>query len=68
MTPPDTLTPAQRRLADLAAALASANPDAAEALGAMLVHEAAQRKRVRGFGIVVRWNEVTGRVELLTGE
>lgn len=68
MTPPATLTDHQRRLADLAAQLADANPDAAEELGKHLTHQAGERKRVRGFGVVVRVNEVTGRIELICGE
>jgi len=61
-------TPAQRRLAALAAALAATNPDAAEYLATVLAAEAERRKRVRGFGIEIHWNEVTGRAEVRSGE
>lgn len=61
-------TETQRRLAALAAQLAVANPDAAEYLATVLAQEAERRKRVQGFGIEVRWNEVSGRAELRSGE
>lgn len=58
------MTDHQRRLATLAAALATADVDAAEALGALLVAEARERKRVRGFAIEIRFNGVTGKGEI----
>lgn len=68
MPPPSTQTPAQQRLAALAAELAAANPDAAAELARHMAHHAQQARRWRGFGIMVRWNEVTERVELTIGE
>lgn len=68
MPPPSTQTPAQQRIAQLAAQLADANPDAAAELARHLSHQAAQARRWRGFGIMVRWNAVTERVELTQGE
>lgn len=62
MTTPHTDT--QRRLAALAAALADANADAAGELGRLLVAAEAERKRVRGFGIEIRWNSVTQKAEV----
>lgn len=60
-------TETQRRLAALAAQLAAANPDAAEYLATVLAQEADRRKRVQGFGIEIRWNEVTGQAEVRNG-
>ena len=54
----------QRHLRNLAAALAAADVDAAEYLAQVLATEARERKRVRGFGIEIRWNGVTGRGEI----
>ena len=68
MQPPSTQTPAQQRLARIAADLAAANPDAAAELARHMAHHAAQAKRWRGFGIMLCWNEVTGRIELTQGE
>lgn len=62
MTTPQTDT--QRRLALLAAALASANADAAGELGRLLVAEEERRKRVRGFAIEIRWNSVLQNAEI----
>ena len=64
MTRPNQPTDQQRRLATLAAALASANPDAAEALGRLLVAEAERAKQPQGFAIELRWNGVTERLEV----
>lgn len=65
MTTPQT--DAQRRLAALAAALATANVDAAGELGRLLLLAAEERKRPRGFGIEIRVNSVTGLAELRNG-
>lgn len=62
--PTQPLTPAQLALDALAAELAVRNPDAAEELARRMAHHAAQRKRVRGFGISIHVNLVTGRLEL----
>ncbi|TXH11557.1 MAG: hypothetical protein E6R03_14315 [Hyphomicrobiaceae bacterium] len=56
------------RLAELARRLAESNPDAAQVLAQYLAREAAEQKRWRGCGIVIRPNGVTGRVELIQGE
>lgn len=53
---------------ELAKALAAANPDAAAVLGRHLSREAKERKRWRGCGIVLRLNEIEGKVELIQGE
>jgi hypothetical protein len=66
--PPSATTPTQRRLADLAARLASANVDAAEYFAEILSHEAKARKRVKGFGLLIRFNSVTQKPEILLGE
>lgn len=66
--PTQPLTPAQLALDALASHLAAANPDAAEELARRMAHHAAERKRVRGFGISIRANMVTGRLELRTGD
>lgn len=65
--PPTRPTATQQRIARLAAAMADANPDAAEELARHLAHQAAQRKRVRGFCVIVRLNQITGRVEITCG-
>lgn len=62
MTTPTNET--QARLHALAAALASANLDAAGELGRLLVAEEERRKRVVGFAIEIRWNAVTQRAEV----
>jgi hypothetical protein len=67
MTQPAQLNSTQLQIAALAEAMADANPDAAEELGKHLTHQAAQRKRLRGFGVLVRYNEVTRRIELICG-
>lgn len=66
--PTQPLTPAQLALDALAQDLAIRNPDAAEELARRMAHHAAQRKRVRGFGISIHVNAVTGRLELRVGE
>lgn len=68
MTHPTQPTPTQRGIAALASAMAAANPDAAEELARHLAHEAAQAKRPRGFGVIIRFNSVTERIEILTGD
>lgn len=65
--PPIRPTATQQRIARLAAGMAEANPDAAEELARHLAHQAAQRKRVRGFCVAVRFNEVTGQIEITCG-
>lgn len=65
--PTQPLTPAQLALDALAAELAARNPDAAEELARRMAHHATQRKRVRGFGISIHINAITGRLELRTG-
>lgn len=62
------ITEAERRLMELAKALAAANPDAAAVLGRHLSREATEQKRWQGCGIVIRINKVEGRVELIQGE
>lgn len=62
------ITDAERRLLELARALAAVNPDAAAVLGNGLSYYAGEQKRWRGCGVVIRLNEVTGRVELIKGE
>lgn len=73
-TPPtdahgSTSSPTDRQLSlsKLAAALATANPDAAGELGRLLLLAAEERKRPRGFGIEIRVNSVTGLAELRNG-
>ena len=57
-------TERQVSLSNLAAALAAADVDAAEYLAQVLATEARERKRVKGFGIEIRVNSVTGRGEI----
>lgn len=64
---PTQLTPAQLALDALAQTLADRNPDAAEELARRMAHHAAKRKRVRGFGISIHVNAITGRLELQVG-
>ena len=64
---PVELTPAQLALDALAQDLATRNPDAAAELARRMAHHAAQRKRVRGFGISIHFNAVTQRLELNIG-
>lgn len=61
-------TDAERRLMELAKALAAANPDAAANLAKHLGYYANEQKRWRGCGIVLRLNMVEGRVEMIQGE
>lgn len=56
----------QARIAELARLLADANPDAAEELARHLAYQAGQRKQARGFGIVLRLNRITERIEVQT--
>lgn len=56
------------RLAELARRLAENNPDAAQVLAQYLAREAAEQKRWRGCGIVIRPNLITGKIELIKGE
>lgn len=60
-------TPAQRRLARLARAMAAVNPDAAAELATQLAHAAEAQRRPQGFGIEIRFNQVTGRLDLRSG-
>lgn len=62
------MTDHERRLAELARRLAQSNPDAAQVLAEHLAREAAEQKRWRGCGIVIRPNMVTGKIELIQGE
>lgn len=62
------ITDTERRLMEFAQRLAVANPDAAAALGRHLSHYATEQKRWRGCGIVLRLNQVEGKVELIQGE
>ena len=64
---PERLTQTQEQLLALARQLAASHPDAAAELGKRLVEEAAERKKLRGFGISLRVNFVTGRLEMRTG-
>lgn len=63
-----TMTDHERRLAELARRLAQSNPDAAQVLAKHLAEQAAEQKRWRGCGIVLRPNFVTGKIELIQGE
>ena len=67
MTQPAPPTPAQRRLARLAHAMAAANPDAAAELARHLAHAAELARQPQGFGIEIRFNAVTEQVEMRTG-
>ena len=67
MTTPAHPTPAQRRLATLAKAMAARNPDAAAELATQLAHAAEEQLRPQGFGIEIRFNVITGQVELRSG-
>lgn len=67
MPPPNALTPSQARIAALAAILAERNPDAAAELARRLAWEASERKKPPGLGIVIRFNEVTGELEMICG-
>lgn len=62
------ITDTERRLMELARALAAANPDAAANLAKHLGYYASEQKSWRGCGIVLRLNEVEGRVEMIVGE
>lgn len=63
-----TVTEAEAKILDLAAELAARNPDAAAVLGRGLTHYAAQQKRWRGCGLVLRFNVVEAKAELIVGE
>lgn len=60
-------TPAQRRLARLARAMAAVNPDAAAELATQLAQAAAVARQPQGFGIEIRFNAVTEQVEMRVG-
>lgn len=62
------ITDDERRLMELAKALAAANPDAAAVLGRHLSQAAKEQKRWQGCGIIIRVNRVEGKVEMLQGE
>lgn len=64
---PNQPTPAQRRLARLARAMAAVNPDAAAELATQLAHAVEVARRPQGFGIEIRFNAVTERVEMRVG-
>lgn len=68
MPPPSQPTPAQRRIAALAAQLADANPDAAAELARHLAHQAQQRRRWQGLGIMLKYNYVTEQIDMIVGE
>lgn len=61
------LTPTQQAIARLAAEMVANNPDAAEELAKQLAHQASQAKRVRTFGIGLRFNQVKGCLEMRIG-
>lgn len=62
------LTPTQRAIAALAAEMAANNPDAAAELAKHLAHHAAEANaKRRTFGIGLRFNAVTGRMEMRAG-
>lgn len=61
------LTSTQQAIARLAEAMTANNPDAAEELAKQLAHRASEAKRVRGLGIGLRFNQVTGCLEIRTG-
>ena len=65
---PSGPTPAQRRLARLAHAMAAVNPDAAAELATQLAHAAEVARQPQGFGIEIRWNGVTEQVEMRVGQ
>lgn len=66
--PNHPMTDAERRLMELARRLAATNPDAAGALGRHLSYYAHEQKRWRGCGIVIRWNAIENKAELIQGE
>ena len=61
------LTPTQRALAAMADEMVANNPDAAEELAKHLAHKAGQAKQLRTFGIGIRFNAVSNRLELHVG-
>jgi hypothetical protein len=61
------LTPTQQMIARLAESMVANNPDAAEELARQLAHQAREAKRVRVLGIGLRFNAVTGCLEIRTG-
>lgn len=60
-------TDLQRRIRELAAQLAAANPDAAEELAKALAAEAQAQKRPPCLGLGIRFNLVTQKVEVIVG-
>ena len=64
----DTLTEYQLLIRQWAEHMAQVNPDAAEELGKWLISKAEEGKRFKGFGIMVRYNEITNKIELKNGE
>lgn len=65
--PVEQPTDLQRRIRELAAQLAAANPDAAEELAKALTAEAQAQKRPPCLGLAVRFNLVTQKVEVIVG-
>jgi hypothetical protein len=61
---PVIVTANQSQIAAMAAAMAANNPDAAEELAKHLAYEANRQKTPQGFGIEIRWNEITEKAEL----
>jgi hypothetical protein len=71
MTTPGGLTPTQRRIIELAKAMAANNPHAAEELAKHLAHYSGEQLRPRfaqGAGIVIRYNHITDRIDLRSSE
>lgn len=61
------LTPTQKAIAALADEMVANNPDAADELAKHLASKAGQAKRLRTFGIGIRFNAVKGSLELQIG-
>ena len=67
----DHLTPTQRRIMELAQAMAANNPHAAEELANHLAHYSGEQLRprfVQGAGITIRPNPITGRIDIRSSE
>jgi hypothetical protein len=65
--PVEQPTETQRRIRELAAQMAAANPDAAEELAKALAAEALAQKRPPCLGLGIRFNLVTQKVEVIVG-
>jgi hypothetical protein len=65
--PVEQPTETQRRIRELAAQMAAANPDAAEELAKALAAEALAQKRPPCLGLGIRFNLITQKVEVIVG-